>query len=72
VLLFSELDDVRDPVSVGICTDAGESRVMGIVTRYLVLVVVVAILIITVMANLPASIILVDVLLRPNRWFPHG
>jgi hypothetical protein len=32
----------------------------------------VAVLLITAAASLTTSAVLIDVLLRPNRWFPHG
>ena len=53
----------------------GGTYVMDIVTMYLggnCYGAQVAILLITAAANLTTSAVLIDVLLRPNRWFPHG
>ena len=53
----------------------GGTYVMDIVTMYLGgnwYWAQVALLIITTVASLTTSAVLIDVLLRPNRWFPHG
>jgi len=56
-------------------TGCGGTYVMDIVTMYLGggwYLGQVAVLLITSVASLTTSAVLVDVLLRPNRWFPHG
>ena len=53
----------------------GGTYVMDIVTMYLGgnwYWVQVAVLLITAVVSLTTSAVLIDVLLRPNRWFPHG
>jgi hypothetical protein len=53
----------------------GATYVMDIVTMYLGgnwYWAQVAVLLITAVASLTTSAVLIDVLLRPNRWFPHG
>jgi hypothetical protein len=53
----------------------GGTYVMDIVTMYLGgnwYWAQVAVSLITAVASLTTSAVLIDVLLRPNRWFPHG